>query len=219
MYPDTRVRTISRLLLAGIVLAILGIAFGVVYSLHSVQGTGVLKVSSSEAQATISISAVNMNAATIGTGSATVRVSPGTYLVVAKGRGDIAYSVAHVQSGATTRLSLKPSSASLLPSLQTTFSGTEALTAMGMDSGILTNIEQQLVLFAPTTTTFSVNTATATIGHYDPNAANPQAPYVFDITIGSKTYHATVLPSSDGNTATLTLIDAQTGATAYTTSS
>jgi hypothetical protein len=86
-----------------------------------------------------------------------------------------------------------------------------------MGNAAVANIEQQILTFLPDAINISIDSTSVSIGIYDPHAADPRAPYVFYITIDSKTYHASALPSDDQNSVTLTLIDPQTNAVAYST--
>lgn len=215
MTPAANKNTLAfaRLLLLLIAAAIVSLAYIIWQTVHSLQNTGTLQVTVTYASdATLSISQPNHQAKLLGTGSAKVRLHPGTYLVMAKSAGKQAAQSVKITQGHTTAIKLNPAPIKAPPSINTAgFINFDTLVTNGLSSSQLTNLEQLFLSYKQSAQVFTVNPASVSPGPHDPNSDDPSFSLTFTGTIDSTPYAATVRYVGFENVV-LVLTDPQTGA-------
>src|SRR5581483_4648945 len=98
---------IQGLLVITIVVLIAIIGFKSAWALNIRNKTGILEVSS-PTDTSLSISAQNSGASSIGLGTTRVRLAPGTYLILGVKNGEHGTAVVTVTKGQVTRASVEP---------------------------------------------------------------------------------------------------------------
>ncbi len=106
------------------------------------QSTGLLKVSSNSKKAAISISSGNTTAQLVGVGSATIRIKPGTYYLVANDSGRQTSGVATVTKNQTTAASLDLNKAIGLASVSSiTYENIDSLSNRGISDDQISQLK------------------------------------------------------------------------------
>jgi hypothetical protein len=180
--------------------------------------TGVLVVTSSLATAQLSISQNDRQAANIGTGSAKVRLYPGTYQVVASGSGNHTSAIVVVHAKQTTRSSLNLNNTNSGQQIHTvasiTFNGMDSLLSAGLSTNQVNELEQYFFQFKPSANTVNINSDTVQSGSRDPNTLSPFT-LNFAVGVDSAAYNATV-SYMDLNNVKLQLFDTKTNVQVFT---
>jgi hypothetical protein len=203
-----------------VVAYILVLAFGAwqIVPAVSLSGkTGVLEISASTGSAKLSLSQDSSQAVVIGTGSAKLRLNPGTYLIVATDSGNRASAVAVVRQGATTTSSLKlknNTTQHVKTIADVSFSGFDYLLNLGLSLNQQTELEQYFYQFKPAVNSVSIGTATIKQGARDPNTISPFS-FTFVVSVDSTNYNATI-NYTDTNNVQLQLFDMNSGSMIYT---
>lgn len=179
------------------------------------QTTGTLLVKTSKDAATISVSQDNKDAAIIGMGNAKVRLTPGTYLVVASGGGLRDSSIVKVSKKQTTKTTLDFKSSPLVKSpANTNYQNISVL----VDNGGLTTLqisqlEQYFFKYNSSAHTVSIDPNSVESGPRNPNTSTSFT-LNFNVTIDSKPYKATA-SYSNLSSIRLYLYNSQTNALMY----
>jgi hypothetical protein len=178
--------------------------------------TGLLKVTTPQSAAVISISSSSSDAEIIGTGNGNVRLDPGTYLLAATYNGSHSSQVVSIAAKQTTHVSLTFTS-SLLKS-PVVYGGFDALGAHGLTDEQVQNLEQLFTAFDASAQKVSINTSN--IQSYSPGSSSdsPTFTMTFTVQIDSKAYNAT-LNYTGLTDVSLSLTDAATNAQVYSGSS
>lgn len=219
---------IKRLLVVLYCLVIVLAAWQIIPAFNTYKSTGVLEVNASTSSAQLSISQENHQAAIIGTGSAKVRLLPGTYQVAAIDSGSRASAVVTVYKGRTTHSSLNVSGNNSAnstnnnntPQVRTAedinFEGTDALINDGLTTDQVNEMEQYFFQFKSSANTVTIDQNTVGPGPHNPNVVSPFT-LNFNVAIDSTSYKATI-SYTDLNNVTLQLFNPQTGAVVYDSS-
>ena len=187
--------------------------------------TGTLNVTSSASNTQISLSEENHQATSVGTGSARVRLQPGTYQVAGFADGHYATQIVTVSVGQTTNMTLNLNQSQQSQSnnqqartvVDVNFEGISQLLSYGISSQQTAEMQQYFFQFKPTENTVSIDTSSISSAPRDPNVISPQT-LDFTVTIDNTTYNAAV-SYYDTNNITLTLSNPQTGAQVFTAGS
>lgn len=192
--------TISKKVIFGIYLAILLVTIFCFYSIFNDirvrQSTGLVKVSSPEKQAVITISQEGHQAAFLGTGSGSAHLKPGHYLVIASNNGKQISRTVNISKKRTSELSLDPNQASLFPSIvNVNFLGMANLVKMGISAAQASKIELALFKYRPSAHQIYINTEASQTKR---NVVNNSSQFTvnFGISIDSDSYKATLTYSS-----------------------
>ena len=114
----------------GVTLVSLLSAYIIIDSIYIAQTTGILVVNSKNPSATITVSQLNHQSANVGTGNARVRLTPGTYKVIASvNKAQAAQSITISKRG-TSVVSLSPTSAGAIGQLPKKVVDSNALTQL-----------------------------------------------------------------------------------------
>jgi hypothetical protein len=199
-------------LIAGIIVIVC--VYQIARTIYISQTTGILKVSSSDNQAAVSVTQSDRQAAAIGVGSVGVHLAPGTYLVAVSDKGQQATSVVHVSKKSTTKLSLNPDQEVYLPSvLNITFNNMSDLVNTGISATQATNIEEYFFKFMPTAHTVTISPASIEPGPHDA-ATSTGFTTNFTVNVDNTSYNGTINYSNLDNVE-LILTNPQTGATVF----
>ncbi len=141
------------------------------------QKTGLVKVKSTNSNAILSVTQNNKEARLIGTGSARVRLNPGSYLISSAFHGRQSSAVIKVIKGQTTNMLLNPDSQPLLPSVQSVnFAGIDSLLNSGLTTTQIGLLKREF--FNYNTGVKSVNISPSSI---KPAPRNPDKDIAFKI--------------------------------------
>ncbi|HSW79683.1 MAG TPA: hypothetical protein VLG47_02800 [Candidatus Saccharimonadales bacterium] len=173
-------------------------AWQIIPAYNENKNTGILEINASPASAVISISQENHQALIVGTGSAKVRLEPGTYLVSASNDGTHASSVATVSAQQTSATSLKVTSTSKTSAGSKpvrsvddiNFSGEDALLNNGFSTVQTLDLEQAFFRFKPSAQTVTIDTNSIQAVWHDPNSASPIFKLSFSVYVDGTSYDA-----------------------------
>jgi hypothetical protein len=179
------------------------------------QTTGMLLVDTPKPFATISISQNNKGAAIVGTGTAKVRLAPGTYLIVASDAGSRDSTVIKISKKQTIKTYLNFKSPPLLKSpANINYKNVSALINNG---GITTlqasQLEQYFFNYKPSAHTVSIDPDSVEPGPRNPNTSTTFT-LNFNVTIDSTQYKATT-SYANLSTIRLSLYNPQTNALVF----
>jgi len=184
-----RVRAVGRLIF---ILCILGCIWIVLSAIITSQTTGMLYIKSSDPKAGLIISQAGRQAVAVGTGSAKIRLRPGSYQISALDSGKQANATEEVYKKHTTTSYLNPARLVELPSVDTiSFKGTGALINVGLTTEQLSDLEQDFFQYKPSAHTININTASVEPGPYNPSVSTTFT-VNFNVSIDSKLYKATI---------------------------
>jgi hypothetical protein len=192
--------TIKKILLVLYIVVLAFFAWQIMHAMSIRRSTGVLQVTTSSPNAQISVSQVDSQATSVGTGSTTVRLQPGSYQVVAVDGGKRASAVVAIHRDSTTNSSLKLNAAGTSSSGGPTIHTVQDINFQNMDvlidqEGLSTEqeseLEQYFFQFKPSANTINLNTNTITQGQHNPNVASPFS-LNFYVTIDGANYFAAV---------------------------
>lgn len=157
------------------------------------QTTGVLQVKSGDSRALLSVTATSRQAQIIGTGSARVRLAPGTYQVSANHDGKQDTALVKITKKSVTSVTVNPIKSPKLPSVgDISFLGTNALINSGLTSGQVQTLKREFFQFAPAAETVIIQAATISPGPRDLSNASSDFTMTFSVDIGSQTYKARI---------------------------
>lgn len=190
------------------VLVLFGI-YQIVSAAIAAQNTGVLSVTASKPGAVISVSRANKQAAIIGTGSARVRLAPGTYQLVAVNAGSRTASLVKITEKHSSRISLDLNKTSTLRSVASiNFEGTDALVNNGLTATQVGELEQYFFQLKPSANKVVIDTASVQIGPHDLNTST--FTLNFNVAVDSSAYKSTV-SYADPNAVRLQLYEPRSG--------
>jgi hypothetical protein len=175
-----------------IIVLILFCIFSIVKNLIERQNTGILNVSSSDNNARLSVSQPNHEAKSIGIGSASVRLSPGYYLLASADKGQVAQSTINVYKQQTTNAKLNPSQVVFFPTVGSiNFLGLSGLVNSGITAQQATSLRQYFFKFNTAAKTVNIDASSFEPGPHDPNTSTYFSAN-FSVTIDSVPYKAAV---------------------------
>ncbi len=157
--------------------------------------TGILNITSSDKNATISVSAANTQAQAVGTGKASVRLKQGVYLVAANDGSSQAIKEVSVHKLQTTSVSLTPTQKLPISSAASVnYENTNALLNIGITPEQINYIEQYFYDFKPSAQVVVIYPNTIY-----PEAHNPNVDTSFTVdftaTIDNVSYKAKIIYS------------------------
>jgi hypothetical protein len=211
MNPSTNARSgREKLIWLVIIFVILGSMYIVATAYLDRINTGVLDIVASKDAALISVSSTGSQASVLGTGSASVRLKPGTYRVVATTTDREAIKIVKVckQQRSSLRLLLEPSAR--VPSVDNIeFEGLNSLVDAGLSVSQVNYVHDGLGAFAPSAKKISIISSSVQPGPHDPNSSDPNFSLNFTVVVDGKNYRASayytdlenihlVVSSSDG---------------------
>jgi hypothetical protein len=172
------------------IFCVLGCIWIVVATIITSQNTGILQIRSANPKAGLIISQNNRQALLVGTGTARVRLKPGSYQISATYGGKQANGVATVYKDRTTGSYLGVLQPVRLPSVATiNFEGTGSLINDGLTIEQVNNLEQEFFQYKPRAQT--VNISSVEPAPHNPNV-DTSFSLNFTVSIDSTTYNATV---------------------------
>lgn len=180
----------TAVILINIILAII-IVISLALAIKTIHTTGLLILSSTDSSAVFSVSRDGSGAQVVGTGSARIRLKPGTYLVAANNTNKSATKVVTITTGQTSSVNLTPSSQTPLSSLSNiSFNGFDYLLSNGLTSDQVTNLEQLFFSYKQTAKEVTIDQASVEPGPHNPNDSN----FTMNFTgsIDSTLYRATI---------------------------
>lgn len=197
---------LKRLALAASILAVIFAVYTIVSSVIIHQQTGVLKVTSTDPKATISISQNNKQAAVIGTGSSSARLKPGVYRIVANNGSGHAFGATAVFARRTSDILLSIGSSSYLrTSADVSFVGTNVLVDHGLSANQLYSLKKSFFSYNNKAKEVKISNVKATPHKRD--SASTYNSMTFDVTIDGKEYTAKIEYSGLSDGAQLYLYD------------
>lgn len=159
-------RLINTLGAIVLVIALAMAAWGIYVS----RTAGLLRVSSTNKSAVITVSQVGHEAKIIGTGTAKVHLKPGYYQVAASFNGKQDFAVAQVATEQTSSVSLNPVSTPQLPSVATImFDGEDTFIDQGLSTTQVNALKQDFFKFKPTAKTVAIDPASVRPGPHNPD--------------------------------------------------
>ena len=216
MIPSHSKRLLSVFIAVVYLLLIAYLVFAVLQAVTIRRTTGILEVKTSSNASAITISATNTQAALLGTGSANVRVKPGSYFIMAQANGLQASQTITVSLHQKTSVTLHLTT--ITPSLPSptkiTFMNTDSLLNNGLSSSQVTNLKQLFFTYAPSAKVISINLPSIQPGARDPNSATPWFSLTFTGSIDESPYNASV-EYSGLDTTKLTLTNPTSGAVLF----
>lgn len=189
--PNRDVVMLRILLLASVV--IIGVClYTLVSTLSHLHDTGLLRVSTSDEQATLSVSAASRQAKIIGRGTAKVRLIPGTYLIFASNGNSQASEIVRISKEQAVNSRLKLSGRPVLPSVENiNFEGTDVFIDSGITSAQLGILRHAFFQYKPTARIVSIKSDTIKPGPHDRNSDSPFT-ITFSVAIDDAPYQATI---------------------------
>ncbi|MEO8785261.1 MAG: hypothetical protein ABI221_03065 [Candidatus Saccharimonadales bacterium] len=157
--------------------------------------TGVLKVSSTNKQAVISISRGGYQANYLGRGSAAAHLQPGQYLVMVSASGQSVTRLVQVVKQQTKQLTLNPGDSVPFPTASgINFSGISGLVSRGISATQATKVELAIFKFSPRVQEVNFDTSTSQTLIKNDGAGNGNNQFVisFVVSLDSKAYNATI---------------------------
>jgi hypothetical protein len=192
------------------------LVYQILYVVVVAQKTGVLDVRSSEPKSQISISRVDKGVQLIGTGSARIRLAPGTYQLYAIYAGRHTISFVTVQKKHTANSYLNLSSSPTLPTVDSImFVSINSLLDYGVSAPQLSNLKQAIFQFSNSIKKVIVDPNTVSTAPHDPNSDSILNAISFAVVIDGKSYNATMNYYSLGDNIRLYLYSPQTNAVVY----
>lgn len=207
-------KNINRILIFLYVGVIAFAVYNIITAIGPYNTTGILKVYASVSNAQLSISQEDHRAIDIGTGSARIRLMPGTYQVAAISGNLRTTAVVTISNKQTTNLSLNLNQSSKIRTMaDINFEGTDALLNVGLSSAQVNAIEEYLFQYQPNASAISIDGSSVTPGPHDPNSVSPFTD-TFIVNFDTTAYKASV-SYTDTNNVNLTLYNLQNGAAVY----
>lgn len=194
-------------------LVVVFLIISVIQAVNSKNSTGILAVQTSDKTSAISISATNTQAALIGTGSAKVRLKPGSYFVMAQTKGLRATQTVVISLHKTTKISLKITNITpvIASPASITFINAASLLNYGLSSSQVSSLKQLFFTYSPSAKTIAIDANTIQSGPRNPNSTTTWFSLTFNGNIDELNYTATV-EYSGLDTTKLTLTNPATGA-------
>lgn len=212
-------KSIGRFLVISVLVLILFFGYTVVSTLHTLHSTGLLRITTSDSAAAITISGMNKKAERIGTGSADIRIDKGSYLVTAVHNGRRAAAVVQVTLQHTTKANLNLASNTPVPSADNiSFTGLDSLTNNGLTLTQIVTLKRLFFNYKQSAKNIMVDTTSIATGPHNPNSPDPTFSLSFTCTIDGASSNATVR-YADLTDVQLILTDTQTGAQLYNSNS
>jgi len=192
MSPQTDTATVFKRLFFLVYLVIVVVCVYVLVSaIITSQNTGMLRLSSPNSQATLSISQVNHQAMIIGVGRAAVRLKPGTYQVSASYGGNHADAVVRIVKKQVTSSSLNPVG-STLPSVgNINFPNIDTLINSGLTTTQISALERAFFQYKSSAKIITINPDSVYPEPHDPNTSTSFT-INFKVTVDSAPYNATI---------------------------
>ncbi len=216
MIPSRNKRLLSVFIPVVYLLLVGLLVLSILQALNARRTTGILDIKTSDSTSAITISATNTQAALLGTGSAKVRLKPGSYFVMAQAKGLQATQTVTISLHQTTKITLQLTNITpALPSpASITFVNTAALLNNGLSSSQVTNLKQLFFTYAPSAKIISINVPSIQPGARDPNSATVWFSLTFTGSIDESPYNATV-EYSGLDTTKLTLTNPTNGSVLF----
>ena len=198
MYPSDEPNYDRWLYVASLVVVAI-CAYLIVSSINIARATGILKVTSADAKAAVSISQQNKQAQFIGIGNAEVRLKPGTYTVAAREAGKEVFKDVKISLKQTTSVTLNPKDAVILPSvLSVTFQGFDEFIKNGLTDVQVNRLKNYFFRYQPTTKIVSIVPGSVRPAPRNPNTAIGFTSD-FRVSLDSNPYAAKINYSIPGN--------------------
>jgi hypothetical protein len=214
MYPQNQTAKYYGLLAVVAGVAVMACIYMVIHTFQQNKSSGELTVTTPNSDSLISISQDNKSAVFIGSGQASVRLTPGTYLVGVARQGRFSSQVVRVIKGSAASASLSATTTPLLPaSTDIDFQGTKQLIASGMTTAQVNTLRESIFAFQKDTKSAVVATNSVTTPPFNPDGASLLISRVFTLIIDGQSYRATTT-WVDLDTATLQLTNTS-GAVVY----
>lgn len=215
MTPSTSSRLFNVLFWTTSLVLGVFIVLTVVSDVRIKRSTGGLTITTFASNASISISSNNKGAVIVGTGTAKLRLSPGSYQITASSNGSTSTGRAVVRLGASTTVHLAKTNAAPVPSPDNiTFSGIDALVQRGITAKQSANLRTLFFKYKQNAKAISIKTSSITQGPRDSSDDNAPFTLNFTVTIDSDTYDASIV-YTDLENLELRLLDTQTGDQVY----
>ncbi len=174
------------LVIAGVLVALF-CAYTLVMTLITYRTTAVLHIDSSDPQATISVSQVNHEAKSVGTGKGSVRLKPGTYQAMASNGRNRAVKTVSVSAHQSADVSLKLSSLPAIRSVDDVrFDGMNIFLESGRTEDQISTLELDFFRFNTSARVVSVDGDSLTPAPR--NSKSDPFSSTFTVTIDSKPY-------------------------------
>jgi hypothetical protein len=191
-------RNINKILVVIIILLAIATAAILIPAIHSYLSTGALQLESPDDKALLSVSRTGSSAQIIGTGSTSVRLRPGSYLVAASSNGQQVTSVVNIRTSHTTSKSLDPSKQAYIPSpAAIQYQNLDSLIAFGITSAQTENLKQLFFNYKPTAKKVFIDPDSATSAPHNPG--DPTYSLTFSGSIDGKSYEAKLSYSDPTN--------------------
>lgn len=195
---DSEPRYLKPLVTIAICLIVLWGIYQVVSGFVAVQNTGILTVNASKPDAVISISQANGGAVIIGTGTARVRLYPGTYQLVAMDAGSRTAVITKISKQHSSHVSLDLNKTSIIRSAASiNFQNMSALINNGLTTTQVGQLEQYFFRFKPSTNRVAVDASSVRAGTH--NLETSTFTLYCDVSIDSKAYKATLTYADSNN--------------------
>lgn len=177
-------------------------------AIYTRNSTGLLRITTKEPNAIVSISQQNKQAAFLGKGDVSARLKPGDYLVTATLAGDRSSATVHVTSGKTTTKSINPvhTAAPLSPSSETSFINFDVLINSGLGAEQEASLERAFSDFSPRAQIVKVDPNSVETIPHDQNTDVYEMQFM--VTVDSAQYSAHIEHSLFGSDVILTLTNA-----------
>jgi hypothetical protein len=178
---------------------------------HTMQTTGIVTVNTSDKLSTITLSADRTTAAVIGTGSASVRLKPGSYLLVAGHAGQSASQVITVTAKQSQTVKLSLTQPQAVPSPDAiNFDNVDTLLDFGLTQAQTENAKQLFFKYKQSAKQININSDSVKQEPHDPHG-NEDFKLDFSGTIDGAPFNA-VITYGAFDDIQMTLVDPATGA-------
>ena len=138
-----------------------------------------------------------------------MRLTPGTYQLIAATNGERGYTLIHITKGKMSKITITQDTTPLLPSADDiTFQNISSLRDNGLTNQQVNYVRLLFFAFNHNVQTVSIDTSTIRSIPYDPNSNNVTLGLNFNVVINNTPYTATV-SYNDLTNIQLTLLDAQ----------
>jgi hypothetical protein len=191
------------------ILMVLGIVYFAVTGILLRQSTGTATITAFDNTANISVSQLGTNAQIVGTGTANVRLKPGSYLVAASAKGHISTEQFSVTAKKHTQLTIAYTQGTPLPTSENINFSLNELVIHGLNDAQIANLKELFFKYKKTAKTVSIDQGSVERQYRVPDSNDP---YVLNFTgkVDSQSFKGTITYTNTQDIE-LTLIDPQSG--------
>jgi len=196
----------------------IGIIYLAATSIMLRQSTGTATITAFDKSANISISQLGTNAKIVGTGTANVRLKPGSYLAAASVNGHISTEQFAVTLKKHAKITIAYTQGSPLPTLENiTFNNLNEFIVHGINDTQLANLKELFFKYKKNAKTVTIDQGSVDRQYRVPDSNDP---YVLNFTgkVDSQSFKGTITYTNIQDIE-LTLIDPQTGSQLFDASS